>query len=145
MYFGQNVGKSCQTTRNLIYWKIHLPALKLQWYYPWEFNNKRRECFIPSSCNERRWTITGDLPSCFERRRNISHVKYVCAKMLCNNITWLLTTNQRIAKYYVTWIWIQFYCRTAKKQHLCTLQNKLGLGKPNACVLLMVKIHITQG
>ena len=43
-------------------------------------------CFIPSSCNERRRTIRGDLPSCFKRQWNISCVKYVRAKILHKNI-----------------------------------------------------------
>ena len=61
--------------------------------------------------------------------------------MLHNSIAWLLTTNQWLAKYHVTWIWIQFTLVYIQ----CTLQNKLGLGKPNASVILTVNKYITQG
>ena len=41
------------------------------------------------------------------------------------------------------WIWIQF---TQQISNITLyLENKLGLGKPKASVILTVKIHITQG
>ena len=67
------------TVRNLVYiYGAHTGIVRVRLH--------STDCFIPSSRNERRRTITGDLPSCFERRRNVSRVKYVRAKMLHNSI-----------------------------------------------------------
>ena len=57
-------------------------------------------------------------------------------------ITWLTTSNQCNGKF---WISIQFTLRWQRSNITLYLENKLGLGKPNAFVILTVIKTITQG